>query len=187
MYQGQWTIGCMVGFSNCNTRRLNVHEMASVARRGDAQQLDDREAGFLFQQSEHAIQIMNCSLDQLLNLHSDQPAIAGSPTSVTVHKFAFDPGMFRLHRSVFLRQLSLPLNFIFGFVIIERRRSATFLVRRDTRLHQRARITGFLCETKTRRVTSLIALRNQRIKQHSIIVRKHRRLVCVEHRSPFRL
>lgn len=47
MYQGQWTIGCMVGFSNCNTRRLNVHEMASVARRGDAQQLDDREAGFL--------------------------------------------------------------------------------------------------------------------------------------------
>jgi len=65
---------------------------------------------------------MNSSLDQLLNLHSNQPAIAGSPMSVTVHKFsksAFDPGRFRLHRCVFFRQLSLPQNFIFWFVFAE--------------------------------------------------------------------
>jgi len=61
---------------------------------------------------------MNCSLDQLLNLNSDQPAITGSPTSGTVHKFAkpaFDTGMFGLHRCVFLRQLSLPQNVVFGW------------------------------------------------------------------------
>jgi len=28
---------------------------------------------FFFQRSEHAIQVMNCSLDQLLNLHSGIP------------------------------------------------------------------------------------------------------------------
>jgi len=50
--------------------------MAAVARRDDTPQLNDRKAGFLFQQSHHAIQIMNCSLDQLLNLHSYQTTIA---------------------------------------------------------------------------------------------------------------
>ena len=162
--KGFWVDGLFAGCVRCSIEAVSHSKpqlVASTGRRGKMPTLVDSEARFSFQQAQHTIQIMNCSLNQPLNLHSDQPAIAGSPTSVTVHEFAkpaFDTRMFRLHCCVFLRQLALPQNFIFRFVIIQRRRSAMLVIPRNTLLHQRARITSFFGETKRRLVTSLIAL-----------------------------
>ena len=47
----------------------------------------DREPRFAVQKSEHPLNVMNSSLDQLLNLHATQPAIAGSSTFQAVHQF----------------------------------------------------------------------------------------------------
>ena len=45
-----------------------------------AARLDDRKSRFFVQKAKHSLNVMCCSLDQLLNLHSTQPAIAGSAT-----------------------------------------------------------------------------------------------------------
>ena len=85
---------------------------------------------------------------------------------MAVHKFAkpaFDSGIFRLHRRVFFRPLALPQNFIFGFVVVPRHRSAMLLIRRKTLLHQRTCGTRLFLLQQIQSVGGFVAVGGQHV------------------------
>lgn len=89
-----------------------------------------------------------------MNLHSTQPAIAGSSTFQAVHQFTeptFNFRVFHFHGSILIRLAAFPQKCVFRFVVIQADRAAMFLIRRDTLLHQR---TGVASLIRNRSLTS---------------------------------
>lgn len=127
----------------------------------EADRLLDRKPRFAIQKSEYPLNVMNCSLNKLLNLHSTQPAVAGSATFQAVHQFTettFNFRMLLFDGSIFIRLPAFTQNSVFRFVVIKLHTSAMLLTCRDTLLHQRTSVACLFRESKRRGVTCLIAL-----------------------------